>query len=96
MTLLYLEREVTYYSLVDGKLEKTTVEAAVPGSVVGVTTLEEGVMEVYILSVPAEEDETETEDPLIEFEEVTMPTESSSDDSGADEDSEQPEEPTEP
>ena len=96
MTLLYLEREVTYYSLVGGKLEKTTVEAAVPGSVVGVTTLEEGVMEVYILSVPAEEDETENEDPLGEFEEVTMPTESTSNDPGADEDSEQPEEPTEP
>ena len=64
MALFYLEREVTYYILEDGKFEKTTAEAVVKDAVVGVTTLEQGVQEVYILSVPAEEEE--------EYEEVVL------------------------
>lgn len=57
MGLLYLEREVTYYLLVDGKMEKTTADVIEKDCVIGVTTLEEGVQEVYILSVPVEEEE---------------------------------------
>jgi len=64
MDLFYLENEVTYYILVDGKLEKTTIEAVVKDAIIGITTLEEGVQEVYILSVPAEEEE--------EYEEVVL------------------------
>lgn len=64
MALFYLEREVTYYILEDGKMEKTTADALVKDAVVGVTTLEEGVQEVYILSVPNEKEE--------EYEEVVL------------------------
>ena len=73
MSLVYMENEVTYYSLVTGTLEKATIEDVVVGSVVGVTTLEQGVMEVYILSVPTVESEVEA-DPL-EATEVTIPAE---------------------
>jgi hypothetical protein len=74
MTLFYMEAEVTYYSLVGGKLEKVDVSAIVPGSVIGITTLEEGVQEVYILSVPAEEDDSdEQEDIIDEYIEETVP-----------------------
>lgn len=75
MSICYMEAEVTYYSLVGGKLEKVTLEDVVPGSIVGVTTLEEGVQEVYILYVPVENDNTdETDDPL-EYVEETIPVE---------------------
>ena len=73
MTLAYLEREVTFYSLVDGKLEKTAVETIIPGSVVGITTLEEGVMEVYVLSVPVEDLGTDDYEDVEDFEEVEIP-----------------------
>ena len=69
MDLFYLENEVTYYILVDGKLEKTTIEAVVKDAVIGITTLEEGVQEVYILSVPVEEEE-EYEEGVLEEDDV--------------------------
>jgi len=74
MTLVYMEDEVTYYSLVTGELVKTTIDDIVPGAVIGITTLEEGVMEVYILSVPVEETEDE-DDTVEEFVDVTIPSE---------------------
>lgn len=75
MSLVYMESEVSYYSLVGGKLEQAQVTDVVPGSVIGITTLEEGVMEVYILSVPVEE-EIDEEDPLEDLTEETLPAES--------------------
>ena len=73
MALVYMESEVTYYSLVGGKLEKVTVEAAVTGAVIGITTLEENVMEVYILSVPVENTGDDEYQDVEEFEEVEIP-----------------------
>jgi hypothetical protein len=67
MALFYLENEVTYFILVDGKMVETTVESIVKDAVVGVTTLEQGVQEVYILSVP-EEKEEEYEEVIVEDE----------------------------
>lgn len=90
MSIYYMESEVTYYSVAGGKLEKVTLDDVVPGSIVGVTTLEEGVQEVYILYVPAENDGAdETEDPL-EYVEETVPTETTApiEDTPADEESE--------
>ena len=74
MSLYYMEREVTYYSIVTGTLEKVTVDDVVPGSIVGVTTLEEGVQEVYILYLPSDNADEEAEDPL-EYVEETIPVE---------------------
>ena len=73
MSLAYLEREVTFYSLADGKLEKISVEAITPGSVVGITTLEEGVMEVYVLYTPAEDMGNDDYEDVEDFEEVEIP-----------------------
>lgn len=73
MALAYLEREVTFYSLVGGKLEKVSVESVVSGSVIGITTLEEGVMEVYILSVPVEDTGDDEYEDVEEFEDVEIP-----------------------
>ena len=56
MTLYYIEGDVTFYLVADGKLSPATYEDAVAGSIIGVTTLEEGVLEVYILYVPVEDD----------------------------------------
>lgn len=75
MALVYMESEVTYYSLANGKLEKVTVEDVIPGCVIGITTLEEGVMEVYIISVPVDEEESFDEDPLEDFADEAIPTE---------------------
>ena len=55
ISLFYLEENVTYYMIQDGKLVAAVIDDLVPGAVVGITTLEEGVQEVYILSVPVED-----------------------------------------
>ena len=55
ISLFYLEEDVTYYLIKDGKLAEATVEDLVSGAIVGITTLEEGVQEVYVLFVPAED-----------------------------------------
>ena len=75
MTLFYLESEVTYYKISEGKLVEAAVEDLVAGAIVGVTTLEEGVQEVYIIYTPNdEEDEEVVDDPLEEVVEDTVAT----------------------
>lgn len=74
MTLFYLEADVTYYKISEGKLVEAAVEDVVAGSVIGITTLEEGVQEVYIISVPVvDEGSDEYEDTLEEIIEETTP-----------------------
>lgn len=78
MSLCYLEEDVSFYMIVDGKIVAAYIEDIWPGSVVGVTTLEEGVQEVYIISRPDDgsgetiEDET-IEDVVDEVEATTVP-----------------------
>ena len=52
MSLCYLEEDVSFYIIVDGKIVEAYVEDIWAGSIVGVTTLEDGVQEVYIISRP--------------------------------------------
>lgn len=66
MTLFYLEADVTYYMISEGKLVDATIEDVVPGSVIGITTLEEGVQEVYIVYVPVEDDGSDDYEDVIE------------------------------
>lgn len=66
MTLYYLEEDVTYYTINEGKLVAAAAEDMVPGSIVGVTTLEEGVQEVYIVYVPVEDDGSDDYDDTLE------------------------------
>jgi len=65
-TLCYLEGDVTCYLISEGKLVDATIDDVVPGSVVGVTTLEEGVQELYILYVPVEDDGSDDDDDILE------------------------------
>ena len=78
MSLFYLEENVSYYSVVNGKLIDAEANDAVKGAIVGITTLEEGVQEVYIIATPiVEEDTTEEEvEPATEeiVEDETKPT----------------------
>lgn len=74
MSLYYLESDVDYYLIKNSKLVDATVDDVLPGSVVGVTTLEEGVQEVYIISQPAEEVEEPVEDDVVEEVADDIPT----------------------
>ena len=56
MSLFYLEAEVSYYKVAEGKLNAATIDDVLPGCIVGVTTLEQGVQEVYIVYTPAVDD----------------------------------------
>ena len=68
MSLCYLEEDVSFYMIVDGKIVEAIIEDIWVGSVVGVTTLEKGVQEVYIISRPADDSDEYVEDEV--FEEV--------------------------
>ena len=73
MSLYYLEEDVTFYTISKGKLVEAAAEDMVAGSIVGVTTLEEGVQEVYIVYVPVEDDGSDDyEDVLEEIIEETV------------------------
>jgi hypothetical protein len=94
MTLVYMEQDLSFYSLVGGKLEAATIYDVVPGAIVGITTLEEGVQEVYILSVPSEDVDDEEDiledvpDEVVpsetQFSEPSVPDDSEMDDSDID------------
>lgn len=81
MSIVYLEDNVSYYLIRDGKLVDAAAEDVVPGAVIGITTLEKGVQEVYILLAPEEDlgygDSDTEQDILIEIEPATAATEES-------------------
>lgn len=68
MSLFYLEDNVSYYRIVNGKLIDADAYEAVKGAVVGVTTLEEGVQEVYIIATSVMDNDMleEEDDPIVE------------------------------
>lgn len=68
MSLFYLEENVSYYKIVNGKLIDADAYEAVKDSIVGVTTLEEGVQEVYIIATLVVDDDMieEEDDPIVE------------------------------
>lgn len=75
MTLFYFDGEVTYYIVSEGKLVAATYEDVVADSIVGITTLEEGVQEVYIIYVPEIDDGSDDyEDTVEEIVEETVAT----------------------
>lgn len=85
VTLFYLEEDVTYYLIKDGKLVEAAIEDVVSGSVIGITTLEEGVQEVYILSVPVEDNGGDDYvDEIVDF--TTAPTTTAAEDTPVEED----------
>lgn len=91
MSLYYLEGAVTYYLIADGKLVDATADDAVEGSIVGVTTLEEGVQEVYIVYQPPFDDGSDEVDDFQEeiVDENIEPTESTADTSVPDQEIEE-------
>ena len=81
ITLFYLEEEVTYYLIKEGKLVDATIDDVVPDSIIGITTLEEGVQEVYIISVPVEDNGEDEVDVFVDdIVEIPVTTTSSTED----------------
>ena len=75
MSIYYLEDNISFYFIRNDRLYDAVLSDVVPGSIVGVSTIEEGVQEVYILSVPTDSaalEEMEEEAPEVEFDEITV------------------------
>lgn len=57
--VVYLEDDISCYLIKDGKLVDITLDEIQPGAVIGITTLEEGVQDIYILYNPAPQKQTD-------------------------------------
>lgn len=92
MSLYYLEDDVSFFLIEDGKIVEAYIEDVWAGSVVGVTTLEDGVQEVYIISRPGDEDdEIVVEEIVDDFIDETEPTIVPEDDETPEQDTEETE-----